>query len=75
MSERNMMIRVGNVFQIMWWKTIELYPKLAVIDDNNYIHQILNCRTEEEQDRILEEFMQHKILEGLKKKEMETPLK
>ena len=60
MTERNMMISVGNVFQIMWWKTIELYPKFAVVDDNNYIHQILSCSTEEEQDRILERFLKEK---------------
>ena len=54
------MLRVGNVLEMMWLKTLQLHPKLAVIDDDNYIHAILASKTEEEQDKILEKFLADK---------------
>jgi hypothetical protein len=42
---------------LMWQKTIELYPKLAVINDDAYKHQILACTNEEAQDAILAKFL------------------
>jgi hypothetical protein len=47
----------GDMFGMMWLMTIQRYPKLAVIDDDNYVHAILACRTEEAQDDVLNRFL------------------
>lgn len=52
----------GTVFRGMWEITIKLYPHLAVIDDDNYIHAILGCKTEEQQNMILNQFLKAKNL-------------
>jgi hypothetical protein len=51
------MLCVGDLMSLMWQKTIELYPKLAVINDDAYKHQILACTNEEAQDAILAKFL------------------
>ncbi len=53
-------MNTGDMFNKMWIMTIEKYPKLAVIDDNNYIHAILACVTEEAQDNVLKKFLMSK---------------
>lgn len=45
---------------MMWQWTIQKYPKLAVIDDDNYVHAILACRTEEAQDDVLKRFLENR---------------
>lgn len=50
----------GDILGMMWLVTIKRYPKLAIIDNNNYIHEILACSTEEAQDRILDRFLKEK---------------
>ncbi len=52
----------GDMFGMMWLMTIQRYPKLAVIDDDNYIHAILACRTEEAQDDVLKRFLKSREL-------------
>lgn len=53
-------MNTGDMFQMMWLITIQRYPKLAVIDDDNYAHAILACRTEEAQDDVLKRFLESK---------------
>lgn len=51
---------IVNIYQMMWQWTIQKYPKLAVIDDDNYVHAILACRTEEAQDDVLKRFLENR---------------
>lgn len=44
----------------MWQKTIELYPKLAVIDEDAYRHMILGSTNEVAHDAILGMFLAKK---------------
>ena len=51
-----MSLSCGDVFRAMWTRTVQLYPELAEIDDDAYIHAILACSTKEQQGRLLAEF-------------------
>ena len=51
---------VGFVLNMMWNQTITQYPHLQEIKDWNYIHAILACRTEAEQNLILERYRNQK---------------
>ncbi len=53
-------MNTGDIFRMMWLIAIEQYPKLAVIDDDNYAHAILACTTEEAQDDVLKRFLESK---------------
>ncbi len=46
----------------MWQVTIEKWPHLAVIDDNDYAHAILACKSEEAQDMVLNRFLKSRGL-------------
>tara|TARA_Y100000591_G_C21812501_1_gene688731 strand:+ start:164 stop:379 length:216 start_codon:yes stop_codon:yes gene_type:complete len=50
----------SDLFGVMWKITIDMYPKLSVIDDNNYRHAILNCSNQQQQDFILQQFLESK---------------
>lgn len=47
---------VGGFIEHLWKVTIESYPHLAEIKDSEYINAIINCKTEEEQEMILEQY-------------------
>jgi hypothetical protein len=53
-------MNTGDMFRVMWLTTIQMYPKLAIIDDDNYAHAILACSTESAQDDILKRFLESK---------------
>ena len=53
---------VTDVMNCMWQMTIKKWPHLAVIDDDNYIHLILTCNTEKDQDMVLNLFLQSRGL-------------
>ena len=48
------------MYDSMWMWTIEKYPKLRIIDDNNFKHMILQCKNESEQENIYELFIKRK---------------
>jgi len=54
------MLQVGDMIDAMWIWTINKYPKLAVIDNDNFKHMVLQCRSEAEQDNILILFHEQK---------------
>lgn len=37
-----------------------MYPKFAIIDDNDYAHAILACSTDSAQDDVLKRFLESK---------------
>lgn len=47
----------GMIFSMMWAKSCELFPELAVIKDNDTRHAILACPTKEAQDNVLREYL------------------
>ena len=47
----------GDLIGMLWQITIKKYPNLSVIDDTNYQEAILNCTTEEQQNFILQKFL------------------
>ena len=49
--------KVGSFLGMMWNQIIKNNPELAIIKDNNYIHMILNCRSKEQQDNILQMYL------------------
>ena len=51
----------GHVFQAMWLKTLTAYPHLSEIDDWNFILQVLESSTEDQQNDVLERFREHKL--------------
>lgn len=54
-------VNVGDIFSLMWAKSCELYPELAVVTDDNARHAILACRTKEQQDAMLREYLQRSV--------------
>lgn len=52
------MLTVGTMLQAMWRRTVQTYPHLAVIDDDHYVHEILQCRNEAQQDEVLRRFLE-----------------
>lgn len=51
---------VGSFLGLMWKQIIKNNPELAIIQDDNYIHMILNCRSKEQQDNILQMYLNSK---------------
>lgn len=51
-------VNVGDILFLMWAKSCKLYAELAVVTDDNARHAILACRTKEEQDAVLREYLQ-----------------
>ena len=47
----------GMFFSMMWAKSVEMNPELAVIECNHTRHAILACSTKEAQDRVLHEYL------------------
>ena len=47
----------GMFFSMMWTKSVEMNPELAVIECNHTRHAILACSTKEAQDRVLHEYL------------------
>ena len=52
------MLQTGDLYRAMWSLTINKYPHLAVIDDDNYVHAVLDCRTVEAQNDVLRRFLE-----------------
>lgn len=47
----------GMLFNMMWTKSVELYPELAVIECNHTKRAILACSTKEAQDKVLRDYL------------------
>jgi hypothetical protein len=48
---------VGSFLGMMWIQIVKKNPELGIIQDDNYVHMILNCRTKEQQDNILQMYL------------------
>eukprot|EP00966_Prymnesium_polylepis_P059253 1373610-Prymnesium_polylepis.1 len=68
-------MNTGDMFRAMWLTTIQMYPKLAIIDDDNYVHAILACPTESAQDDVLKRFLESKARSVVQEKSDVTPKK
>lgn len=64
------MLTTGNLLGHMWDMTVQQFPKLSVIDDDNYKHMILNCSTEEQQNNVLDMFLEMKEKEKQEKQDV-----
>ena len=47
----------GTIYSMMWVKSCELFPELAVIKDNDTRHAILACSTKEAQENVLRQYL------------------
>ena len=47
----------GMFFSMMWTKSVEMNPELAVIECNHTRHAILACSTKEAQDKVLRDYL------------------
>lgn len=51
----------GMFFSALWTRSVEMYPELAVIEDNDTRHTILACSTKYAQDRVLREYLARSV--------------
>lgn len=55
----------SELLSAMWAKSCELFPELAVIQDNDARHKVLMCSTKEAQDEVLREYLSSQIAHNL----------
>ena len=65
-------LAVGDMLRALWKASVQRNPKLSVVQDDNVAQMILNARTQEQEDAILESYVSARALVTTAPQESQT---